>query len=71
MTKNPPGHIRLTSHPSGGKPHKFPVPGAATHVLLVDFRTFLNGGDEYDRVHVGLGGELVTNEAHRRYWETA
>ena len=25
MTKNPPGHIRLTSHPSGGKPHRFPV----------------------------------------------
>jgi GTP cyclohydrolase II len=31
MTKNPPGHIRLTSHPSGGKPHKFPIDwGAAT-----------------------------------------
>jgi GTP cyclohydrolase II len=31
MTKNPPGHIRLTSHPSGGKPHKFPIEwGAAT-----------------------------------------
>jgi len=52
-----------------GRPHKFPVPGTATHVLLVDFRTFLNGGDEYDRVHVGLGGELVTSEAHRRYYE--
>src|SRR3984893_9788488 len=25
MTKNPLGHIRLTSHPSGGKPHKFPI----------------------------------------------
>ena len=54
---------------SGGKPHKFPAPGAATHVLLVDFRTFLNGGDEYDRVHVGLGGELVPRETHRRYWK--
>jgi len=53
----------------GGKPHKFSVPGTATHVLLVDFRTFLNGGDEYDRVHVGLGGELVLSEAHRRYWD--
>src|SRR5262249_58654335 len=31
MTKNPPGHIRLTSHPSGAKPHKFPLHwGAAT-----------------------------------------
>ena len=54
---------------NGGKPHKFPPLGAATHVLLVDFRTFLNGGDEYDRVHVGLGGELVASEAHRRYWK--
>jgi hypothetical protein len=52
-----------------GKPHKFPIPDTATHVLLVDFRTFLNGGDEYDRVHVGLGGEFVTNEARRRYWD--
>ena len=52
-----------------GKPHKFPIPGTATHVLLVDFRTFLNGGDEYDRVHVGLGGELMTSEVHRRYWK--
>jgi hypothetical protein len=54
---------------SGGKPHKFPAPGSATHVLLVDFRTFLNGGDERDCVHVGLGGELVLSEAHRRYWK--
>jgi hypothetical protein len=55
---------------SGGKPHKFSAPGTATHVLLVDFRTFLNrGGDEHDRVHVGLGGELVPNEARRRYWK--
>jgi len=31
MTKNPPGHIRLTSHSSGGKPHKFPIEwGAST-----------------------------------------
>jgi GTP cyclohydrolase II len=31
MTKNPQGHIRLTSHPSGGKSHKFPIEwGAAT-----------------------------------------
>jgi GTP cyclohydrolase II len=25
MTKNPPGHIRLTSHPSGDKPHRYPI----------------------------------------------
>src|SRR5260370_42499688 len=24
MKRNPSGHIRLTSHPSGGKPHRFP-----------------------------------------------
>lgn len=42
---------------SGGKAHKFPLAGTATHVLLVDLRTFLNGGDVWDRVHVGLGGD--------------
>jgi hypothetical protein len=52
-----------------GKPHKFPIPSAATHVLLVDFRIFLNGGDEYDRVHVALGGELMPSKHHRRYWK--
>jgi hypothetical protein len=53
---------------NAGRPYKFPLPGTATHVLLVDFRTFLNGGDEYDRVHVALGGELVTCEVRRRYF---
>jgi len=33
MTKNPPGHIRLTSHPSGGKPHKFPIDWGASAAL--------------------------------------
>jgi hypothetical protein len=42
-----------------GKPHKFPPPAGKTHVLLVDFRTFKNGGDVWDRLHVGLGGESV------------
>src|SRR5215470_7970009 len=31
MSKTPSGHIRLTSHPSGDKPHKYPLKwGAAT-----------------------------------------
>jgi hypothetical protein len=51
-----------------GKPHKFPPIEEATHVLLVDMRTFLNGGDEWDRVHVGLGGKHVS-QFHRRYWK--
>ncbi|MGA2364893.1 MAG: hypothetical protein ABSG12_05310, partial [Steroidobacteraceae bacterium] len=25
MRQNPPGHIRLTSHAPGGKPHRFPI----------------------------------------------
>jgi GTP cyclohydrolase II len=25
MRQNPPGHIRLTSHSAGGKPHRFPI----------------------------------------------
>jgi hypothetical protein len=51
-----------------GQPHKFPVPDGAMHAILVDFRTFLHGGDVYDRMHVGLGGELVP-QAVRLYWE--
>jgi hypothetical protein len=54
---------------SGGKPHKFPLPRSATHVLLVDVRTLFNGGDEWDRVHVGLGGEYVPHEFFRRYFK--
>src|SRR4030081_3538798 len=54
---------------SGGKPHKFPLPRLATHVLLVDVRTLFNGGDEWDRVHVGLGGEYVPHEFFRRYFK--
>ncbi|HEV1992951.1 MAG TPA: hypothetical protein VGR03_01325 [Candidatus Acidoferrum sp.] len=52
-----------------GRPHKFPAPAGAHHAILVDIRTFLNGGDEYDRVHVGLGGEYVPDEMCRRYWD--
>lgn len=51
-----------------GEPHKFPIPDAAYHVMLVDFRTFLLS-DEYDRVHVGLGGEYVSEKFCRRYWD--
>lgn len=51
----------------GGKPHKFSPPGSATHVLLVDFRTFFNGGDVWDRLHVGLGGDSVPGQ-FRRHW---
>ena len=33
MTKNPRGHIRLTSHPSGHQPHKFPIVWGASSAL--------------------------------------
>jgi hypothetical protein len=51
----------------GGKPHKFPKPDKALHAILVDLRTFKNGGDVHDRIHVGLGGEYV-KEPFRMYW---
>ena len=51
----------------GGHPHKFPTPAGALHVILVDFRTFLHGGDEHDRIHVALGGRCV-GEHYRRFW---
>jgi hypothetical protein len=54
----------------GGQPHKFAVPAGQFNVLLVDMRTFLmRGGDEYDWVHIALGGEYMRNEFLRRYWE--
>ncbi len=52
-----------------GRPHKFPAPGSAYHAILVDFRTFINGGDIHDRIHVGLGGEYVGEEFCRLRWE--
>jgi hypothetical protein len=50
-----------------GKPHKFPKPDKALHAILVDMRTFKDGGDVHDRVHIGLGGEYV-KEPYRMYW---
>ncbi len=52
-----------------GRPHKFPVPDGAYHALLVDFRTFLDGGDSADCIHVGLGGDYVKNETCRLRWK--
>ena len=52
-----------------GRAHKFPPPADAWHAILVDFRTFLRGGDEFDRIHVGLGGEYVPDARLRMYWE--
>ena len=52
---------------NNGKPHKFPPPASATHVLLVDVRTLFNGGDEWDRIHVGLGGEFVPPQFRHFY----
>jgi hypothetical protein len=51
-----------------GRATKFPVPGGAYHTLLVDFRTVASGGDAYDRIHIGLGGENVPPEM-RHLWE--
>jgi hypothetical protein len=50
-----------------GKPHKFPPLSEKTHVLLVDFRTFKNGGDKWDRAHIGLGGSNVP-DVFRNYY---
>jgi hypothetical protein len=51
----------------GGKPHKFPKPEGKTHVLLVDFRNFMNGGRVWDRIQVALGGEYVPPEFRHYY----
>jgi hypothetical protein len=46
-----------------GQPCKFPAPGGATNVLLVDFRTFNNGGDEWERVHVAARTSRMNSTA--------
>lgn len=51
-----------------GQPHKFPKSNSALHALLVDMRTFKDGGDVHDRLHIGLGGEYVRTP-YRVYWE--
>ena len=50
-----------------GNPHKFSKPGTALHAILVDMRTFKNGGDVHDRLHIGLGGEFV-KAPYRMFW---
>jgi hypothetical protein len=52
-----------------GHPHKFPAPANRYHALLVDFRTFLHGGDRQDRIHVGLGGRYVKSPWYQRFWK--
>jgi hypothetical protein len=51
----------------GRKPYKFPKPDQALQAILVDMRTFKNGGDMPDRIHIGLGGEPL-REVFRMYW---
>ncbi len=50
-----------------GQPHKFPALNDSYRAILVDFRTFVDGGDIYDRIHVGLGGEYVRDWDCRLY----
>lgn len=52
-----------------GQPHKFPVPNSRLQAILVDFRTFLHGGDKADRIHVALGGKYLRSGFFRRYWD--
>ena len=53
---------------SKGRRHKFPPPGGAYHAMLVDFRTFSQGGDIHDRMHVALGAAAVDQRC-RLFWD--
>ncbi len=52
-----------------GQPHKFPLPSRAHHVILVDIRTFVEGGGDQDLICVGLGGEYALKDGPRLKWE--
>ena len=54
-----------------GRPHKFPQPATGCwHALVVDLRTFLTArSDVFDMAHIALGGSVLTNDFHRRYWQ--
>ena len=52
---------------SKGRPHKFPALDGAYHAMLVDFRTFMNGGDIPNRIHVALGADAVAPQ-DRLFW---
>lgn len=52
----------------GGHPHKFPIPLETYNMILVDFRTFLNGGDVHDELHVALGADAVA-APYQRAWK--
>jgi hypothetical protein len=51
-----------------GQPYKFKPPGSSLNALIVDMRTFsTRGGDNADRIHIGLGGSWLP-EHFRMYW---
>lgn len=50
-----------------GKPNKFPRPDERVHVIAVDFRTFLDGNDDADQIHIALGGKYL-RKGYRQFW---
>jgi hypothetical protein len=53
---------------SKGRRHKFPPLDGAYHGMLVDLRTFSQGGDIHDRVHIALGAAAV-DQRYRLFWD--
>jgi hypothetical protein len=51
-----------------GRPHKFPPPDGAYHVILVDIGACLHGSDRWDRIHIAHGGKYV-QPGHQMRWE--
>ena len=53
-----------------GAPTKFPVPGGALHLILVDTRGFNLGiGDHFDYNHATHGISALPDEVYFRYWQ--
>lgn len=52
----------------GGKPIKFPAPTAEFHMIIIDTRAFLNGGDEDDYAQIAYGPAGMRYQANILNW---
>jgi hypothetical protein len=52
----------------GGKPIKFPKPASEFHMIIIDTRAFLNGGDSDDYAQIAYGPAGIRHQANILNW---